>query len=139
MGLRIAGRRFYPGIHSLERFRSGKQECRGAFAVPRQVLVAEIAPAVIEADVHAVLEFEAVAAAETAKRVSPAEFLRAPDLPAADPSHDAVAAVDFLPQFDLCLHQLFVAVAAFVVAAHALHAAHLGVHVPRQGFWLLLV
>ena len=38
-----------------------------------------------------------------------------------------------MPQFDLRLHQLFVAVAAFVVAAHALHAAHLGVHVPRGG------
>ena len=76
--LRLSGRRFYPRIYSLECFRSGEQERRGSLAVPRQILVAEIAPAVIEADVHAVLEFEAVAAAETAKRVSPAEFLRAP-------------------------------------------------------------
>ena len=46
-----------------EGFRSGEEECRGAFAVPREVVVAVDAPAVVETDVHAVLEFEAVAAA----------------------------------------------------------------------------
>ena len=44
-----------------------------------------------------------------------------------------MAAVDFLPQFDLRFHQFFVAVASLVVTAHAFHAAHFGVHVPRGG------
>ena len=44
-----------------------------------------------------------------------------------------MAAVDFLPQFDLRLDESFVAVTPLVVATHAFHAAHLGVHVPRRG------
>ena len=96
-------------------------------------MVAVDAPAVVETDVHAVLEFEAVAAAETVERIVPPEFVGAPDLTAADPAHDAVTAVDFLPQFDLRLDEPFVAVTPLVIAAHAFHAAQLGVHVPRRG------
>ena len=113
----------------LEGFGGREEEGRGAFAIPWQVLVAVDAPAVVEADVHPVLELEPVAAAEAVKGVVPAEFVGAPDLSAADPGYDAVAAVDFLAQLDLRLDEPFVAVAPFVVAAHAFHAAHLGVHV----------
>ena len=117
----------------LEGFGGREEEGRGTFAIPRQVLVAVDAPAVVEANVHPVLELEPVPAAEAVKGVVPAEFVGAPDLSAADPGHDAVAAVDFLAQLDLRLDKSFVAVAPFVVAAHAFHAAHLGVHVPRRG------
>lgn len=54
------GRRGKAGMESelrlpsaLECFRSGEEECRGAFAVPREVVVAVDAPAVVETDVHA--------------------------------------------------------------------------------------
>ena len=121
------------GMGLLEGFGGREEEGRGTFAIPRQVLVAVDAPAVVEANVHPVLELEPVPAAEAVKGVVPAEFVGAPDLSAADPGHDAVAAVDFLAQLDLRLDKSFVAVAPFVVAAHAFHAAHFGVHVPRGG------
>lgn len=138
MGKPLLGRGFpicvlFARRRLLEGFGGREEEGRGAFAIPRQVLVAVDAPAVVEADVHPVLELEPVAAAEAVKGVVPAEFVGAPDLSAADPGYDAVAAVDFLAQLDLRLDEPFVAVAPFVVAAHAFHAAHLGVHVPRRG------
>ena len=43
-----------------------------------------------------------------------------------------MTAVDFLPQLDLRGHQVVVAVAPLVIAAHTLRAAQFGVEVPRR-------
>src|SRR5699024_1321161 len=108
-----------------------EEKGRRTFAVPRQVAVPEDAPAVVEADVHPALELETIADAETVKGPVPPEMLPAPDIAEPEPTHDAVPAVDSLSQFDLRLHHPLVAVTPFVITAHALHTAQLGIHVPR--------
>ena len=115
-----------------ECFRCGKQESRTPFFIPVEIRIAVCAPTVIQPDVHPLFKFETVTDAETAKRMIPGKRIDAPNVTRTDPRGHPVATVNPLAQFDLRHHAVPVAVAPFVITAHALHAAQRRIHVPGR-------
>ena len=93
--------------------------------------VLSLSESVVQSHVNPFFEFPTVTYAEIRQGMGKFEIIEIAEyVPGSGPYHDAVAPPYVLAQLDLRFHEVFIAVASFVIASHAVRSAEIGHHGP---------